>query len=360
MHLANRDQSQRHGAIRFDHIHERTLGAALDAGARHDHDLAAHVDQHTGIDELIREQGMVGICKLRLEFHGPGAGVDLVVDREKGAGGKPVFLCAVIGIHRRLVATLQFFHNRRYVVFRDREQDRDRLQLRDHHQAAGVAGAHDVAGIDLTQAEAPTDRRGDTRVAQLQLRIVDQSLIRLNRALVLPYQRLLRVELLPGDRILLKQQLVAHKVDLRIGQQRLVPRHLALGLCQLHLEGPRVYFRQQLAGLHHLAFAKQYLHQLAVDTAAYRHRVQRHRRAKPVQIHADVAGARRCRNHWRRRSIGAATRSTSAAFAATGPVLAWMRERLAGCRGGGNIGCRLVAQEKIPDRCRTHGQQQQP
>ena len=51
--------------------------------------------------------------------------------------------------------------HRRQAVLRDGEDHRDRLQLRDHHQAVGVARVHDVAGVDLAQAEAPADRRGD-------------------------------------------------------------------------------------------------------------------------------------------------------------------------------------------------------
>ena len=84
-------------------------------------------------------------------------------------------------------------------------------------------------------------------------------LVRLERAFVLAHQRRLGVELLARDGILLEQHAVALEVGLRVFQQRLVARHLAFGLRQLHLVGTRVDFGEQFALFDHLAFAEQHL-----------------------------------------------------------------------------------------------------
>jgi hypothetical protein len=73
-------------------------------------------------------------------------------------------------------------------------------------------------------------------------------LIGLDRRLVLAHERLLRVDLLLGDRVLREQRLVALEVDLRVGEQRLVLRHLALRLAELHLERARVDVGEHLPG----------------------------------------------------------------------------------------------------------------
>ena len=185
----------------------------------------------------------------------------------------------------------------------------------DHDNAIGIAGLDDVAGVDLAQANAPADRRRDARIAELQLRIVDHALVGLDHAFVLAHQRLLGVELLLGDRVLLEQCAIAFEVDLRVGQLRLVARHLALGLGQLHLEGARIDLGQQFAGLDHLALFEQDAHQLSIDPAAHRHGSEWHGRAQAIEEHADVAGARcRC-NHRRQRPVAATARRAALAAA---------------------------------------------
>ena len=52
-----------------------------------------------------------------------------------------------------------------------------------------------------------------------------------DRALVLAHERLLRVELLLGDRVLLDQRLVAVEVDARVREQRLVARVACPAAC---------------------------------------------------------------------------------------------------------------------------------
>jgi hypothetical protein len=56
---------------------------------------------------------------------------------------------------------LQSLHHALHVVLGNREHGADRLQLRDDDDAVGVGRAHDVAGIDLAQADASADGAGD-------------------------------------------------------------------------------------------------------------------------------------------------------------------------------------------------------
>ena len=193
--------AQRHRAVVLDDIHEHAAGAALQRRARHRRRVAPHIDQHAHVDELIGKQPAVIVRELRLQAHGAGGGVDLVVDGQQHAGAEQVLLVlvAVQRLDRDALAGLHALHHDRQVVLRQRKDDGDRLLLRDHDQAVGVAGAHDVALVDLAQAETPADRRRHARVGELQARVVEQALIEFDGALVLADQGLLRIELLFGD-----------------------------------------------------------------------------------------------------------------------------------------------------------------
>ena len=59
-----------------------------------------------------------------------------------------------------------------------------------------------------------------------------------------------------GDRVLRREGLIAHQVDLGVGEIGLVARQLALGLIQRRLIGARIDLGEQVARLHHLAFGE--------------------------------------------------------------------------------------------------------
>jgi len=87
-------------------------------------------------------------------------------------------------------------------------------------------------------------------------------LIGLQRRFVLADQRLLRVELLTGNRVLLDQQAVAREIELRVLEQGLVARQLPVGLLELHLERARIDLGQEIAGADKLPFLESQTHQL--------------------------------------------------------------------------------------------------
>src|SRR4051812_23238944 len=53
---------------------------------------------------------------------------------------------------------------------RQREDHRDRLDLRDHDKTIRVGWMNDVADVDLSYAGYSVDRRGELRIAELRLR----------------------------------------------------------------------------------------------------------------------------------------------------------------------------------------------
>ena len=71
----------------------------------------------------------------------------------------------------------------RKVVFRQGEDDRDRLQLGDDQHGIGVGGMHDISRIDQPQADAATYRSGDMAIEKIQLGVIDGRLIGAHRAI---------------------------------------------------------------------------------------------------------------------------------------------------------------------------------
>src|SRR3954447_11351063 len=64
----------------------------------------------------------------------------------------------------------QVLLNLREVGLRQREDHRDRVDLRDHDQAVRIRWMNDVADVDLSYACYSVDRRGELRIAELRLR----------------------------------------------------------------------------------------------------------------------------------------------------------------------------------------------
>src|SRR5207237_2109544 len=122
------------------------------------------------------------------------------------------------------------------IVFGNAEQHRNRLKLRDHDHAARVRRPDDVSFIDQSQSDLAADRRDDSRVRDLKIGVINLSLVRLNRTIVLPDRCDLEVELLLWNEPLIEQQLVPLLLDLRRLKQRLVASQLSPGLRKLHLK----------------------------------------------------------------------------------------------------------------------------
>ena len=294
---ADLDRRHRHGLILPDEEDKGPGSAALDGRRRNQRGVSPGFDAHAHVDELIRKENAILIGKFRLELDGAGRGVDLIVERQQPSGRELGSTGAVVRVDSDFLAALRALDDAGNVVFRHRVDHRHRLDLRDRDQSVGVRCVHHIAGVHLPQADPAADRRGDTRVRELQPGVVDGALIGRDRALKLANQRLLGVDLLLGNRVLGEQRSIALEIDLRVLQLRLVTGHLPVGLGQHHFERARIDLRQQVARLDVLTFAEGDGQQLSVDTGAYHHHVARCHGPQCVDVHGDSAFAGGSGNH---------------------------------------------------------------
>ena len=223
--------------IHFDGLHLRLAGLhgidvralrpALNRRERHHDGILAHGQHQTSVHELIRPERQIAIFKSRFESNRPRGGIDLIVDRQKLARRKHGLIVAAV----RLDAQLFAFHvldDFRQVVFRQREKNRDRLHLRDDHQAVRIRGMNHVALIDEPQPDASAERRRNLAINQLQFLVVDLGLIGAHGAFQLPHRGVLRVHLLRSDDALFRQLVIALEIDSRIVQRALDRGRVAL------------------------------------------------------------------------------------------------------------------------------------
>src|SRR4029077_16866400 len=171
---------------------------------------------------------------------------------------------------------------------------------------------HDVPGVDEAQADAAADRRGDAGICQLQLGVVDLTLIGRDSAIKLPNQRGLSVELLLGDHAFLEKKLEALKIDFRIFALCLVFSELPQRLPKLYLERPRIDLREKISLVDELAFLERDTDELTIDTAANRDGVEGSDGAKSIEINGQIAALRSGNND---RHNHAACAEASLAFA---------------------------------------------
>ena len=309
------DVAHLHGVIRLHDVHEQACRATFERGRRNDDGVAQYVEQQADVDELVGKQAFVVVDEFGFRLDRAGGRIDLVIETGQRTGGELGGAGAVVCVGRQLVAGVHLLQHRRQIVFGNGEQYVDRLQLRDDDDR--TAHAHVVARIDLTQADASGHGRRDLRVTDIHFRVVDLSLIGLHRALVLMHERLLRVELLLGNRILREQRGVAIQIDLRIRQQRFVAGQRAFVLGELRLVRTRIDLGQRVALFHHLAFLEIHLEQIAGHLRGDGDAAQRRDRAQRIERDVDVTvgDLRHTHGHWRAgcSTAGAATPGTRAA-----------------------------------------------
>ena len=94
------------------------------------------------------------------------------------------------------------------VIFGDREDDRDWLQLCDHRQRIGVGGVNDISLVDQPQADSSGKRRMDAAISDVHVvRLSIMPFVCFNGTLILIHQSCLRIDLgLRDGKVLLFQQ----------------------------------------------------------------------------------------------------------------------------------------------------------
>ena len=164
----------------------------------------------------------------------------------------------------------------------------------------------------MAEAEPPGDGGHYLRKRQLELRVVHLRVVRLDRPLDLLDQRLLSRELLPGNELPLEEGTEVLQVGAGVGQPGLVLGPLRFGLRQRHLVGTRIDFRQDLTRLYPLTFLEVDADELAVQSAAHDHRVDRRHRAECLQGNSDTSGLGL--DHTDRRPLGTAAAAAAPAL----------------------------------------------
>ena len=162
------------------------------------------------------------------------------------------------------------------------------MDLRHRHDRRRLRRVHDVAGIDIAQADPPVERRGDVAEAQVELRRFDLRIVARDRRGELLHHRLLGIQLLARGEILLHQRGIACQVGLRVGQLRLVLLLLRQRRVQRRLVRPGIDHRQQVALLDVLPLGDRHLRQRAIDP-----RPQLHRSNRPAPCPGRAATAAR-------------------------------------------------------------------
>ncbi|KAG0925389.1 hypothetical protein G6F31_018750 [Rhizopus arrhizus] len=129
----------------------------------------------------------------------------------------------------------------------------------------GIGGPHQIAWIDLAQADAAVHRRQDAGVRQLHLGGVHRRLVAVPGRLQLLYRRRLLFQHLPGDQLVAGQVLQAGEVRACGIQRSAVTHHCGLRAAQISADRAIIDAGQQLSLAHLLAFLEQHLGEHAID-----------------------------------------------------------------------------------------------
>lgn len=187
---------QRDGLVFVDPIDVMAELAQLDGNGRDRDGIGLRAEMQAHVDELVREKLMLFVVEFRFQADRAGIGAQLVVDGEDRAFGQFVPVVPVPCLDREVRVGRTGFQYLRKIDFRYGENDVDRLFLRDGDDAVGIGGVHDIAEIDLSQADAAGNRSGDAAVGELKFRVVDRTLIEPDGAFILFDEGGLRIDLL--------------------------------------------------------------------------------------------------------------------------------------------------------------------
>ena len=126
-----------------------TVITHLQRGSGDDYRILLGINQHTGVDKLIREQRVVLVIETRLQLDGPGGGVNLVVEAQQRAVAQLLFVGAIPGFYRQRFTRFLRGNHGSDIVFRQGEDEVDRMRLGQHHDTGGVTAGNLVADIHL-------------------------------------------------------------------------------------------------------------------------------------------------------------------------------------------------------------------
>ena len=259
------------------------------------------LDQQLRVYELIRKQAVIFVTEFGFEFDHAGIGINLVIDRFEYPGRQNRFEIPVEGLHGHGLTGIETGQDRGKLIGWHRKQDVNRPDLGNGHDATGLSGLDDIAGIDLTQTETPIKRRHDLREGKLNFGIIQCPLVCLDQAFKLGNFRGLGIEILACDRVLLVQHFVTLEDQTGITQLRLILFQLPFCLHDTGFIRTRVDNGQHIAFLDDLTFLEKHLIQATIHLCADRHNPARSYGTETIDDHGEIAlGHRHHRNGDRR------------------------------------------------------------
>src|SRR5262245_8672633 len=238
------------------------------------------------------------VGEVRLELDRARRLQDFVVDEAEAATIKLDFVVLAVGNNRQRRLALQLLLlDLRQQRLRQGEDQGNRFDLRDDHDAVGIGRGDNVADVNLANARDAVDWRGQPRVAQLRLGGLDERLVGLDRILQLRNLCFLGFEQLWGCKALLLARLIAIEIGNRVGELRLIAIAGCGHLIDLCLIGARVDLSEEIAGVHRLALGEIDADDLPLDLGANGDRIIGDHGADPCQIDRHVVLSDRCGNH---------------------------------------------------------------
>ena len=172
------------------------------------------------------------------------------------------------------------------LIFGCGEDHRDRLDLRNGHDAGLGCGIDDVADIDLAKARDAGERRLDGGVVELGLRIENGCRVGLDLRRQLRDGGALGIGLLPGCEF--AELGKALQIEIGVGETGFVLGFLGLGLIERRLERPRINLDQRIALLDELTFLEGDPVDLAIDAGADQDSIKALHGAKAGQIDREI------------------------------------------------------------------------
>src|SRR6266436_6701496 len=300
--LRDLDLADGHGAVGIDDIGVRSFRTLLHDRCRNGQAVVPDIEQQPGVDKLARPEPVRRVGKIRLELDRAGGLQDLVVDEAELPFIQLHRVILVVGenLQRRL-GLLLLLLNLRQTRIGKRKYQRNWMELRHDDEAVGIRRADDVADVDLTNTYHAIDRGRQARVAELDLRGVNQGLIGLDSRPQLPHLRLLGLDQLWRGPTLVSQLGVAFEIGLGIDELGLVALQVSGVLVDQGLIGTRIDLREQIAGMHGLAFGEVDAVDLPLDVGAHHVGVVRDHRADTGKIDRHVVLGDRPTDDRRRR-----------------------------------------------------------